>query len=49
VIVIGRLRRWIVDSVSRKGDSSAGAIKNLDGREPKKVIVVPGRLVNIVG
>jgi leucyl-tRNA synthetase len=23
--------------------------KILDGREPKKVIVVPGRLVNIVG
>ena len=25
------------------------AIRFLDGREPKKVIVVPGRLVNIVG
>ena len=23
--------------------------KHLDGRDPKKVIVVPGRLVNIVG
>ncbi|MEE3332628.1 MAG: leucine--tRNA ligase [Myxococcota bacterium] len=29
--------------------ASEGAIKNLGGREPKKVIVVPGRLVNIVG
>jgi leucyl-tRNA synthetase len=23
--------------------------KQLDGREPKKVIVVPGKIVNIVG
>jgi leucyl-tRNA synthetase len=29
--------------------ADAAVIRHLDGREPKKVIVVPGRLVNIVG
>ncbi|MBW1885803.1 MAG: hypothetical protein JRJ58_19900, partial [Deltaproteobacteria bacterium] len=29
--------------------ASEKAQKHLDGRDPKKVIVVPGRLVNIVG
>ena len=37
------------DAIKAAALASAGAIKNLDGREPKKVIVVPGRLVNIVG
>jgi leucyl-tRNA synthetase len=29
--------------------ADAAVIRHLDGREPKKVIVVPGRLVNVVG
>ena len=28
--------------------ANEGAIKFMEGKEPKKVIVVPGRLVNIV-
>jgi leucyl-tRNA synthetase len=28
--------------------SSAEAMKYLEGKEPKKVIVVPGRIVNVV-
>jgi len=29
--------------------SEANVVRHLEGREPKKVIVVPGRLVNVVG
>jgi len=37
------------DAIQAAALACEGAIKNLGGREPKKVIVVPGRLVNIVG
>jgi leucyl-tRNA synthetase len=29
--------------------ATAGVQRHLEGREPKKVILVPGKLVNIVG
>jgi leucyl-tRNA synthetase len=35
--------------IQRLALASDGAVRALDGRTPKKVIVVPGRLVNIVG
>jgi leucyl-tRNA synthetase len=36
------------DELERLALASENAQRFLDGREPKKVIVVPGRLVNIV-
>jgi leucyl-tRNA synthetase len=35
--------------IERLALASDGVVRTLDGRTPKKVIVVPGRLVNIVG
>jgi leucyl-tRNA synthetase len=35
--------------IERLALASDGVVRSLDGRPPKKVIVVPGRLVNIVG
>jgi len=35
--------------IERRALQSEGVVRSLDGRPPKKVIVVPGRLVNIVG
>jgi leucyl-tRNA synthetase len=56
VQVNGKLRDRIVvpaeieDEDARKAAlASPAVIKYLEGREPKKVIVVPGKLVNIVG
>ncbi len=53
--VNGKLRGQIVvathaarDVIEAAALSSAAAIKYLEGRPPKKVVVVPGRLVNIV-
>ncbi len=37
------------DAVREIALADAAVIRHLDGREPKKVIVVPGRLVNVVG
>jgi len=37
------------ESIEALAMASERVIAHLDGREPKKVIVVPGRLVNIVG
>ncbi len=37
------------DAIRKAALGSAKVQKHLDNREPKKVIVVPGRLVNIVG
>jgi leucyl-tRNA synthetase len=36
-------------SIERLALASDGAVRSLGGRTPKKIIVVPGRLVNIVG
>ena len=36
------------DEIERLALASENAQKFIDGKEPKKVIVVPGRLVNIV-
>ena len=36
-------------SIERLALASDGAVRSLAGRTPKKIIVVPGRLVNIVG
>ena len=51
----GKLRGQIVvastatrEEIEAAALSSATAIKYLEGRPPKKVVVVPGRLVNIV-
>ena len=35
--------------IQRLALASDGVVRTLEGRTPKKVIVVPGRLVNIVG
>jgi leucyl-tRNA synthetase len=37
------------DAIEAAALAHEGAIKFLEGRPAKKVIVVPGRLVNIVG
>jgi leucyl-tRNA synthetase len=37
------------EEIGRLALATEGAVRNLQGRSPKKVIVVPGRLVNIVG
>ena len=37
------------DSIRARALASDKVQKHLQGREPRKVIVVPGRLVNIVG
>jgi leucyl-tRNA synthetase len=37
------------DAIAEAATASEVAQRHLQGREPKKVIVVPGRLVNIVG
>ena len=53
--VNGKLRGQIVvassaarEAIESAALSSDAAIKYLQGRPPKKVVVVPGRLVNIV-
>jgi len=55
VQVNGRLRDRIMvapgianDEMRAKALASEAVLKELDGREPKKIIIVPGRLVNIV-
>jgi leucyl-tRNA synthetase len=35
--------------IERLALASDGVVRSLEGRAPRKVIVVPGRLVNIVG
>jgi leucyl-tRNA synthetase len=37
------------EAIRRAALASPGVARQLEGREPKRVIVVPGRLVNIVG
>ena len=55
VQVNGKLRDKITvaadaakDAIEAAAMASAGAVKFMEGKTPKKVIVVPGRLVNIV-
>jgi len=37
------------EAIRRAALESPGVVRQLGGREPKRVIIVPGRLVNIVG
>jgi leucyl-tRNA synthetase len=37
------------ETIRRAALASSHVARHLDGREPKRVIVVPGRLVNVVG
>ena len=37
------------EAIAAAAVASEGAQRHLQGREPRKVIVIPGRLVNIVG
>jgi leucyl-tRNA synthetase len=45
IVVASTAAREVIEAAAL---SSAAAIKYLEGRPPKKVVVVPGRLVNIV-